>query len=182
VEPVQTDVFSYATGEDDVLDVGVQFAEVEAPGGACVFVPPGDVYDEGWGGIDGVRWEPNTWGDTNLSETGDGCADASESCLLLADFAGSGLHVTYRSPFPPTTFTTLSLQLSATRGTGTVEVAPRSADARCANPTTVEVGSEWITVEIDIAASCPDADVVQGLTISLPSTDLDLKVDEIRFE
>ena len=177
-----TEVLTYATAAQSDFDTGIQFASVELEGEACEFVPPGDVYDEGWGGIDGVRWEPNTWGGTTLSETGEGCADASASCVLLSDFAGSGLHVTYRHVFPTTTFSTLTLQLRAASGSGEIQVAPRSEEARCANSTFVEVGAEWAPVEIDLAASCPDTSDLRGLTISVPSATLDLMVDEIRFE
>jgi hypothetical protein len=129
-----------------------------------------------------VRWEPNTWGDTVLSETSDGCADDSESCLLLTNFAGSGLHVTYRSPFPIDTFSQLLLEVRTQAGTGTVEVAPRSQESRCANPTTVQVAGDWTAVEIDVAQSCPDAPEIHGLTINMPSGPMDLVVDEIRYE
>jgi hypothetical protein len=182
VEPVETDLFPYSVGDDAVFDTGAQFADRETAGGACVFRPPGDVYDEGFGGIDSVRWESNTWGSTTLSEVGDGCAEDSASCLLLTDFADSGLHLTYRSPFPVDTFTTLSLALRIDSGTGTVNVAPRTAEGRCTTTTDVEVGTDWVTAEIDIAASCPDATEVQGLTVSWPSGPMNLMLDEIVFE
>ncbi len=182
VDPVETDVFPYSAGDDAVFDTGVQFAEIAAPGGACVFTPPGDVYDEGYGGIDSVRWDSNTWGGTTLSETSDGCAENSASCLRLNNFGDSGLHLTYRSPFPVDTFTTLSLALRIDSGTGTVNVAPRTEEGRCTNTTDVDVGTDWTTAEIDLAASCPDATVLQGLTVSWPSGPMDLMLDEIFFE
>lgn len=182
IDPVQSEPFPYSIGEDAIFDTGAQFAEVAVTGGSCVFVPPADVYDEGWGGIDGVRWEPNPWGSTSLSELGTDCADASESCVLLAGFGDSGLHVTYRTPFPTTTFASLSLQLRAQSGAGTVDIAPRSEEARCPNPTTVEVGAEWSSAQLDVAASCPGVELIHGLTISQASAPMDLVVDEIRFE
>jgi len=173
---------TYATAAEADFDTGVQFAPAEPEGQACEFVPPGDVYDEHWGGIDGVRWEPNPWGSASLSETGDGCADGSASCVLLTSFADSGLHITYRHVFPTTTFASLSLQLRAQSGSGQVEVAPRSEDARCDVPTVVDVSVEWTAVTIDVAASCPGVADLHGLTISRPSAAMDLLVDEIRYE
>jgi hypothetical protein len=182
VAPVETTTFPYGVGEEGIFDTGVQLGELAVEGGPCVFVPPADVYDEGWGGIDGVRWEPNAWGSASLSEIGNDCAEASESCVLLGSFADGGLHVTYRSSFPTTTFATLSLQLRAQAGGGTVEVAPRTDESRCPNPTTVEVGGDWVTASIDVAASCPGIAEIRGLTISQASGAIDLVVDEIRFE
>ena len=173
---------SYDVAIDSTFDTGIQFAEAEPEAGVCEFVPPADVYDEGWGGIDGVRWEPNTWGGTSLSEIGEGCADASASCVLLQSFEGSGIHITYRHIFPTSTFARLRMSLRTRSGSGTVEVAPRSEESRCANPTVVDVGPEWTALDIDVAASCSDTTMVHGLTISLPSAPMDLLVDEIRFE
>ncbi|MBW2456127.1 MAG: hypothetical protein JRI68_16530 [Deltaproteobacteria bacterium] len=177
-----TEVLTDGVAVEADFDTGIQFAPVEPPTDSCQFVPPGDVYDEQWGGIDGVRWEPNTWGDTNLSEVANVCAEDSASCLRLGNFAGSGLHITYRHVFPTTTFAQLTLRLRAASGSGQVDVAPRSEESRCANTTTADVGPDWTTVTIDVAASCTDTDWVQGLTISQASGPMDLMVDEIRFQ
>jgi hypothetical protein len=84
--------------------------------------------------------------------------------------------------FPTTTFSRLSLHLRVQSGGGEVEVAPRSEEARCADPTTVEVGDQWVLIEIDVAASCSDTDQIHGLTISRSSDPMDLLVDQIRFQ
>lgn len=75
---------------------------------ACAFVPPGDVYDEGWGGIDQVRWAPNPWGDASASQITEGCAagvgdewveveiDVAEVCASLE--ALNAVTVSNRSP------------------------------------------------------------------------------------
>ena len=182
VDPVESDLFPYSVGSDEVFDTGVQFGQVQVEGGACEFVPPTSVYDEGFGGIDAVRWESNTWGDTFLTEVSEGCADSSASCLSLTSFADSGVHLTYRSPFPRDTFSTLSLRVRAQPGGGTIQVAPRSEDSRCSNASTIEVSSDWTEVEIELGSACPDATVLQGLTISFASEPMDLMLDEIRFE
>ena len=153
-----------AEGSD--FDLGVQFADIPAEDGVCTFLPPTAVYDDEWGGIDGVRWEPNLWGDARLSESADGCADNSSACLVLTDFDGSGLHITYRHVFPKSDFSTLTLQARSSSGTGTVEIAPRSEDARCSNPPTFTLTGEWRTYTVDIAGSCPDVDWIHGFTIS----------------
>jgi hypothetical protein len=172
---------AYAQAADSVFDTGLQFAPVAAAGAACEFLPPGDVYDEAWGGIDGVRWVTNTWGNASVSEVTTGCADASASCVLISNLQDSGVHVVYRVSFPTATFSRLTLQLRALSGGGTVEVAPRSAEARC-TPTTVTLSDQWTPVEIDVATSCAAYSTVQGLTISRSSGAVDLLVDEIRFE
>jgi len=177
-----TEVLGWDVGEGEDFDTGIQFEEGDTVTGTCEFTPPGDVYADGWGGIPGVRWDPNTWGGTSLSETTDGCAGGSASCLLLEEFEGSGLHLTYRHVFPVSTFDTLSLALRTAGGSGTVEVAPRTEESRCALPTTVDVTETWSEFEIDVAASCPDVSWIHGLTISRPSGPMDLLADDIIFE
>lgn len=174
-------VLSYATGADSVFDTGAQFAPEAPPAGVCEFKPPGDVYDEGWGGIEGVRWEINPWGNSTAAEIKDGCAESSASCVLLGNFAGGGAHITYRTYFPTATFAHLTLQLRTQSGSGAVEVAPRSEAGRC-DPTTVEVDSQWKSVDIDVAARCTMYNELQGLTISKSSASMDLVVDEIFFK
>ncbi|MBU1535028.1 hypothetical protein KKF84_06895 [Myxococcota bacterium] len=172
--------YSAAQGSD--FDTGIQFAEADPPQGTCDFVVPGDVYDEQYGGIEGVRWTANTWGTAAISETSSNCADGSDSCLRLKSFVDSGVHLTYRHTFPTQTFSTLTLRLRTGSGTGTVSIAPRSEDARCANMTEVPVTGEWTTATIDVAASCPDTEWLHGLTISHASTAMDLYLDEIVFD
>ncbi len=161
-----TAVLTADIAEGSDFDSGVQFADISAENGVCAFVPPAAVYDDEWGGIDGVRWEPNLWGDAQLSESTSDCADDSSACLLLTHFDGSGLHITYRHVFPGSDFSTLTLQARSASGGGTVEIAPRSEDARCSNPPTFNLSGEWKTYTVDIAGSCPDVDWIHGFTIS----------------
>ena len=177
-----TAVLSYDFGDESIFDTGVQFDAVEPPEGACEFSPPADVYDEGWGGIDGVRWMLNTWGEPTESEISEGCADSSASCLLLAGFnTGAGAHMTYRNPFPIETFTTLELQVRTQSGSGELNIAPRNDDGRCDNTTDAVIGAEWTQIEIDLTSSCPGEHELTGLTISHPTEAFDLVLDEIRF-
>ena len=182
-ESVEGDaVLATDVGVDEVFDTGAQFAEAEAEGPSCEFVPPGDVYDEGWGGIDQVRWQCNPWGDASCSETTEGCAEGSESCVLLSNLAQwDGFHIYYRQSFPTTTFSHLSLQLRAQSGGGEVVVAPSHDGERC-EETTVNVGDQWSPVEIDVAASCAALSELNALTVSNQSETMDLLVDEVRYE
>ena len=94
-------VLDTAVAIDDVFDTGAQFAEREPEGGACEFVPPGNVYDEGWGGIHEVRWQCNPWGSAECSETADGCAAGSVACVLVSNLEQwDGFHIYYRQSFP----------------------------------------------------------------------------------
>ncbi|MBN2804086.1 MAG: hypothetical protein JXR91_13410 [Deltaproteobacteria bacterium] len=178
---VAENILTYDVNEDSNFDTGIQFSDGEQPEGVCEFTPPGDVYDEGFGGIDSVRWESNTWGSTILKETDDSCADDSKYCLELENFKDSGLHLTYRHIFPVDTFNTIELTVKSTGGTGTVEVAPGTEDARCENPTTITVSKQWETYQINIQESCPGVTDLRGLTISHPSGDMNLMLDKIKF-
>ena len=46
----------------------------------------------------------------------------------------------------------------------------------------MSVGSEWVTVEIDVAGYCGALAELNALTISNQSETMDLLLDEIRFE
>jgi hypothetical protein len=175
-----SEVLTYSVSEGDDFDTGIQFTPVDPTVDSCTFTPPGDVYTDGWGGIPGVRWDSNSWGSTELSETTDGCVHGS--CILLRDFEGSGVHLTYRHVFPVTTFSTLSLMVRTQSASGTIDIAPRTEEARCSVTTTADVTADWSPVEIDIAASCPEASEIHGLTISHPSVSLDLLLDDVLFE
>lgn len=177
-----TTALDYGVTEGSNFDTGIQFALTESPQGACVFTPPGDVFIDSWGGIEGVRWEPNTWGNATISVNTDMCANNSGGCLQLSNFEGSGLHITYRHIFPKTTFLNISVELRTPNGQGTVEIAPRSEDARCATPQTVNVTDSWTTATVIIADSCPNSDWIHGLTISRSSGIQTLLIDELRFE
>ncbi len=176
------EVLAYGVGVGDVFDTGAAFAVVEASGAACAFVPPGDVYDEGWGGIDQVRWAPNPWGDASASQITEGCAAGSASCVLMSDLGQwNGFHLYYRQAFPTSTFSRLSLGLRARSGGGELSVAPSNDGEEC-EPTLVEVGDEWVEVEIDVAEVCASLEALNAVTVSNRSPAMDLLVDEVRYE
>jgi hypothetical protein len=169
-------------GVDQIFDTGAQFAESEPEGTSCEFVPPGDVYDEEWGGIDQVRWACNPWGAADCSETTEGCAEGSDSCVLIRNLEQwDGFHIYYRQSFPTSTFSRLSLQLRTRSGGGEVVVAPSNEGERCAE-TTVSVSSEWAPIEIDVAASCTQLAELNALTLSNQTETMDVLVDEICYE
>jgi hypothetical protein len=169
-------------GVGELFDTDTRFAEAEATGESCVFVPPGDVYDEGWGGIDQVRWAPNPWGDATASETSDGCADDSASCVRIGTLQQwDGFHLYYRQAFPTATFSRLTLALRARSGGGEFGVAPSHEGEEC-EATVVEVGAEWTRVEIDVAAACSSLDLLNEVTVSNHGAATDLLIDEVRFE
>ena len=177
-----TAVLTADVGLDELFDTGAQFAENEPEGASCQFVPPGNVYDEAWGGIDQVRWQCNPWGAADCSETTDGCAESSRSCVLISNLEQwDGFHIYYRQPFPTATFSRLSLQLRARSGSGEVVVAPSLEGERCTE-TTVSVSQAWVPVEIDVTASCVQLSELNALTVSNQTETMDLLVDEIRYE
>ena len=176
-----TEVLTEDIGIDAVFDTGAQFAPVQAEGPACVFTPPGDVYDEEWGGIDQVRWQPNPWGGASVSEVGEDCADGP-SCVLFSDLEQwAGFHIYYRQSFPVSTFSTLTLQLRTQSGSADLVVAPSHDGERC-EETSVTATEEWATVTIDVAQSCTDLDELNALTVSNNSATVNLLVDEIFYE
>lgn len=165
-----------------LFDTGAHFAEVSPSADACVFVPPGTVYGDGWGGIDQVRWEPNPWGKATVTEVTDDCAVSSASCVLIQHLEQwGGFHLYYRQAFPTATFSRLSLALRARSGGGELGVAPSNDGTEC-EATLVQVGSEWITAQIDVAARCAGLDALNAVTISNHGQLMDLLIDEVRFE
>ncbi len=175
-------VLTYDVGVEDVFDTGTNFAVAEREGPPCEFYPPMDVYDEGYGGIEGARWEPNPWGNASMSEVVFNCAQGSESCVQVNNMAlGDGFHIYYRNLFPVTTFATLSLRLRAESGSGSVIVAPSSGGTRC-EETEVDFGEEWQLVEIDVAAVCSGFDDIDGVTLGNRGDILDMLFDEVFFE
>jgi hypothetical protein len=46
-----------------------------------------------------MRWQPNTWDGTTLSEINENCFDGSAARLLLDNFEARGLHISENSTF-----------------------------------------------------------------------------------
>jgi hypothetical protein len=175
-------VLSYDVGIGSSFDLGAQLTDQEpATGGTCVYEPPSDIYVDGYGGIDEVRWQINPWGDATASEITDGCHGDSGSCIQLDQLGQyNGFHLYYRQPFPVATFATVSLWLRALSGEGEMVVAPSLDGDRCTE-TTVAVGADWTEVTVDLASVCTDLDSINGVTVDNPSSAKVLLVDDAAF-
>jgi len=165
------------------FDLGVQFDDQEpATGGACVFTPPRDIFDDDFGGIDGVRWQINPWGEAEAGFFGrveDGCFDGA--CLRVMTLAQwSGFHLFYRQSFPTSTFSRVSLRVHAS-SPGEISIAGANDGERC-EALTVPVGPEWATVSYDVSTSCAAMSEINGITIDNPGADIALTLDDVRFE
>jgi hypothetical protein len=171
-------VLDYGVGIDAVFDLGVQLTDLEPPdGGPCEFVPPADVYVDGWGGIPEVRWMPNPWSGTSIEETEDGCY--SGSCLRVDPLPQwSGFHLYYRQAFPTSTFSTLSLRARTVSGTGTIDVAPNGDEGECA-VTNVAVGPEWTQITIDVADVCAGIDALSMVTAQNTGEAIKILLDDV---
>lgn len=167
------------------FDLGVQLDDVDpSTGGACVYEPPAAVYDDGWGGIDEVRWAINPWGAAQsgfYGEVGEGCYGGSASCVRVDQLAQwSGFHLYYRHPFPASTFARLSLQARTVTGEGMITVSPANETARCEG-TTVPITDTFTEITIDLAGACAGIDRLSMITVENPGPDIALVLDDVRF-
>lgn len=173
-------VLGYGVGIGAAFDLGAQLGDQEpTTGPACVFEPPADVYVDGYGGIDQVRWRMNPWG-PSPSETTQGCA--SGSCIRVDGLAPwNGFHIYYVQPFPASTFATLSLKVKAASGSGGITVAPALGGTTCAK-TTVTPGASWSTVTVDVASACTGLASLDTITVQAVSGGgMALLLDDVRF-
>jgi hypothetical protein len=166
------------------FSLGVQFEDrVGSSGGSCDFVPPGDVFVEGWGGIDEVRWSINPWGEAErgfFGETRDGCFEGS--CLEVAQLAQwTGFHLYYRQLFPRDVFSRARMRLRTRSGTTELVVSGSSDGERC-RETRVTVGEEWTEVTLDLVSSCSSLSTLNGLTIDNGGNRVSLLLDDVRLE
>ena len=145
--------------------------------------PPGDVYDDGFGGIDSVQWTMNPWGETSWQEVTEGCYDGSASCIRIDSMEQwGGLHIYYNQPFPPDTFETLSLVLKAVDGSGELQLAPSLEGERCIEETVQVAGNDWITVEFILSEACADFDAISAVTLANNTESFSFLIDAIWFE
>jgi hypothetical protein len=170
----------YDVGIGAVFDLGAQLTDQDpAAGETCEFVPPAEVYVDGWGGIPEVRWEPNPWDGTEIAETESGCR--AGSCLAVAPLPQwSGFHLYYRQAFPVSTFASLSLWARAASGEGAVDVAPSGDDGQCP-VTSVPVGADWTQITIDVASVCEGYAALNAVTVQNTGADLELVLDDVQW-
>jgi hypothetical protein len=173
-----TNALGYDVGIGSVFDLGVQLDDLEPPdGGPCEFVPPADVYADGWGGIPEVRWAPNPWSGVAIDEIEGGCA--AGSCLRVDPLPQwGGFHLYYRQAFPVSTFAGLSLRARTASGTGAIDVAPNGDGGECA-PTSVAVGPEWTEIDIDVAEVCGGVAELNMVTVQNTGDPVALILDDI---
>lgn len=165
-----------------VHDLGVQFADPGVLEGECRFIPPGDVYVDAYGGIEGVTWAPNPWGDgASVEETSDGCADGSASCLRVRLGQWAGAHLYYRQPFPTDTFETLSFSLFGLTSPNDIVIAPSSDGERCVETSVAIVENDWTEITVTLADACSAVPNLNGVTFSCNSEGCEFLMDDIIY-
>lgn len=172
-------VLGYELQIGDTFDLGIQVDDIEGDeGGSCDVPFPSDIYIDGWGEYATVYWQVYPWGGANLVETSEGCHQG-DGCLRADGFAG-GFSLAYHPPFAVTDYRTLSLWAKSASGSGRLWVAPSNDGNHCEG-VTVDVGSEWAEITIDIASNCPNHDMLWGLAAQLRDASYDLMLDDIRL-
>jgi len=164
-----------------VHDIGVQLDDQAPETGQCDYLPPGDVYRDGWGGIDQVRWQDNPWGGVRVSETSDGCHNGSASCLRLDGLGDwGGVHLYYWQGFPSETFATLTLWARTTTGTIEVRVGPGHEGDVCGEQS-VTLDTTWAQLSFDLATACATLPILSAVTLSSGGDPVPVILDDIQF-
>jgi len=182
-EVIESTVAIPASGASGTtVDLGAQFAGPGTPGATCRFVPPADIYVDGWGGIPSVTWQIDPWGAAEngfFGETSSSCA--SGSCVRVADLdQWTGFHLYYRQSFPTSTFTSVSFKARVASGSGTILVAPSHDGTRCSD-TTFSVTASYTEFTIPIASVCSGLTELNALTFQNSGASVDLTIDDVRF-
>lgn len=172
---------AYGVAKGAFFDLGAQLHDREnAAGASCTFTVPPDIYVNGYGGIERVRWTMNPWSSASPSETTTGCQEGQ--CLRVAGMtSGAGFHIYYPQAFAPATFRTLRLGLRAQSGTGKVSVTLNGDGGGCAD-TPVALTAEWAETTIDLASACAGRPTVSMFTVHGSAAALVLMLDNVRFE
>jgi len=170
---------TYDVAKGSFFDLGAQFTDQsQASGNQCKFMPPQDVYVDGYGGIDQVRWMMNPWASASPSEVSSGCV--SGTCLRVNGMgSGSGFHIYYRQSFVPTIFKTLHLAARTASGTGTVSVTLTGDSTSCTS-TDVTLSETWAETNLDLATVCSSSGPINAVTV-YGNTSLTLLLDDLRF-
>lgn len=172
-------VLKYDVPKGSFFDLGAQFTDqLASNGGSCVFLPPADVYVDGYGGIESVRWMMNPWAQAQPAEVSTDCV--SGTCLRVSGMgSGSGFHIYYRQSFVPTRFKSLHLAARAATGTGVVNVTLTGDGTKC-KESPIDLGATWTETNLDLAAVCADAGAINSVTVYGTSA-LTLMLDDLRF-
>ena len=174
-------VLSYDVHVGDYFDLGAQFSgDLPETGGACQFLPPADVYVDGYGGIPSAGWVINPWGSANPSEVSSDCV--SGSCLRVTGMApGMGFHIFYRQPFAPSSFKTLRFSVRSEAGSGYVDSSLTSDNLPPCATSSIPVSEQWSEASVDLSQVCAGVDLIRNVTFN-GVTPLTLLFDDIRFE
>jgi expansin (peptidoglycan-binding protein) len=164
-----------------VASLDVQFA-APTPSGDCPYEPPGVVYGDGWGGIDQLRWGPNPWTGTTITETSEGCWNGSASCLRIDGMGDwSGLHLAYWNGIPADAFERVTLWARTLEGTAQITIGPSFDGTPCAQ-VAADLTPEWVLVVVAIDGACDDLEWLSAITAQNPGPAVPMLFDEIRFE
>lgn len=173
-------VLTYDVGKGAFFDLGAQFNDQEqASGQACRFLPPQDVYVNGYGGVEKVAWVMNPWANARPSEVSTGCV--SGNCLRVDGMrSASGFHIYYRQSFDPTLFRTLHVAARSASGTGTVSITLTGDGAKC-TATKLNLREEWTETDLQLGVVCAGVGPINAVTV-YGETALTLLLDDLRFE
>lgn len=168
---------------ETVFDTGVQFTDSEPePSEPCAFVPPMNVYYDGWGGIDEVRWMPNPWGDEAVEESSEECYLGSASCVRVGGMdQWSGMHIYHRQSFETAAFATLELQARALSGSSGSLSLTASHDGNACAEQTIDFSDAWTAVSFDVQTACAGVERISTITFQNLSDELDFALDDIHF-
>lgn len=170
---------TYARGAGEFFDTGGQLDEPAAAGATCAFTPPPDLYADGYGGIERVRWTMNPWGSARPSETDDGCHTGT--CLRITGLtSGSGFHIHYPAAFASTTFRRLHLWGRTESGSGTLVVKLQGEHYTCAE-TSMALTSAWAGFAIDLGTTCAGQGLISMFT-AVAGTAQTVRLDDVRLE
>lgn len=171
---------TYDVARGSFFDLGAQFTDQkQSAGGECKFLPPKDVYVDGYGGIEDVRWVINPWSSASPAETNEGCV--SGTCLRVSGMqSGSGFHVYYRQSFNPTIFETLRFDARTVAGTGRLSVTLTGDETPC-QATELDLTETWRETRVQLVTACSASGPINSVTIYGDSP-LTLLLDNLRFE
>jgi hypothetical protein len=172
-------VLTYDVAIDSFFDLGGQFeAKADGSDSTCHFSAPADVYVDGYGGIDQVRWMMNPWASAEPEEITDGCV--SGSCLRIKGLgSGAGFHIYYRQSFSPTVFSSLELSHRSIEGDAKFEVT-LTGDGTACESATITTTTKWAKESIDLKTLCAGVGPINSVTV-YGSQPLTLLLDNLRF-
>jgi expansin (peptidoglycan-binding protein) len=156
-------LLTYAVAKGSFFDLGGQLSVQAATGPACSYTVPPDIYVDGYGGIERVRWIMNPWSSAKPSESANGCQ--AGKCLKITGMgSGAGFHVYYMHAFVPSTFKTLRVALRVETGTGTVGITLNGEGGGC-QETKVALTTDWKETTLDLATVCAGRSEVSMFTV-----------------